>query len=137
MLLNVQQCSSAGALSRSVSRHAAIDGNLLPGDVARSIRREKADRFGNFFSGTGNADRDHRFRNLVRIENMRAGRSVPGTADFLRTMLAPGWRINDAGMDRVDADLVAQTRALERNGLGHHPNGTLGPAIGGHARQAL
>src|SRR3546814_2222347 len=90
MLLKVQQCSSACALSRSVSRHAAIDGNLRPGDVARSIRREKADRFGNFLSGTGNADRDHRFRNLVRIENMRAGRSVPGTADFLRTMLAPG-----------------------------------------------
>src|SRR3546814_12239557 len=105
MLLKVQQCSSACALSRSVSRHAAIDGNLRPGDVARSIRREKADRFGNFLSGTGNADRDHRFRNLVRIENMRAGRSVPGTADFLRTMLAPGWRITDAGMDRVDADL--------------------------------
>src|SRR3546814_1103545 len=82
MLLKVQQCSSACALSRSVSRHAAIDGNLRPGDVARSIRREKADRFGNFLSGTGNADRDHRFRNLVRIENMRAGRSVPGTADF-------------------------------------------------------
>src|SRR3546814_12078252 len=110
MLLKVQQCSSACALSRSVSRHAAIDGNLRPGDVARSIRREKADRFGNFLSGTGNADRDHRFRNLVRIENMRAGRSLPGTADFLRTMLAHGWRINDPGLAPGDADLSRQDR---------------------------
>src|SRR3546814_6820045 len=85
-------------LFRSVSRHAVSDGNLRAGEVARSIRREKADRFGNFLSGTGNADRDHRFRNLVRIENMRAGRSVPGTADFLGPCLlqagvstTPGW----------------------------------------------
>src|SRR3546814_9620154 len=72
MLLKVQQCSSACALSRSVSRHAAIDGNLRPGDVARSIRREKADRFGNFLSGTGNADRDHRFRSEEHTSELQS-----------------------------------------------------------------
>src|SRR5258708_7306203 len=113
----------------SSHRPAAIDREVLAGDVARALAGEEPDRVGDVLVGADPAQRI-----LLLPIAPHVGRGSAGALRALGADALEARPVDHAGRDRVDVDVVLAD--LERDALGQTAQAPFRRAIGGAQRLA-
>src|ERR1051326_8132908 len=124
------RCQGAAARDRAAG-DAAIDDELGAGDVIRRVGGEEQDAVRDVLRLPDAAERRAGAADLLAVD-----RGVMPGGGEVGADLAPDRRVDDAGMHRVDPDVVAARGAFHRDRLAEQADAALGGAIAGQSRQA-
>src|SRR5438270_3295654 len=117
------RCQGAAAGDRAAG-DAAIDDELGAGDIARCVRGEKQDAVGDVLRLANAAERRAGAADFLNIDR----RVMPGGGK-VGPDLAPDRGVDDAGMHRVDPDVVAARGAFHRDRLAEQPDAAFCRAV--------